>query len=369
MNASKIWVVLLGSAAMLLLVSIAVLLTPTSEEAVASDETTTTVATPETTEVPVDGISELKEKSQRISREFLLNFWDENEVNSSLVLVDQDEERGDESFLEETAQTSEDLLEFLNSDADEAAAARNFYEECLMYNGYGADELTRLLSTPDAWGTHQILPEAEWVDNTYYVNGKAKVSSHRRAVNGGDIVHIYVTLDGNVLECTTMRGDCGNPGGKPVPPEPPTPPTTTPTSPPTTVPPTTSTTLAPKDPSKDVNVNPDVPPAVRGPGTTPVGTDPGPADPFPDPTDPDCVDDGYCGGTEPPIVDTPVPTIPPEGDPGEAIVDPEDDGPAPPPGGNAGISDPDPEPSPPPPQPPVEGDPCDDNPSLPICDG
>jgi len=68
--------------------------------------------------------------------------------------------------------------------------------------------------------------------------------------------------------------------------------------------------VTPKDPSKDVNVNPAVPEQVRGPGTTPVGTDPGPATPVYDtPTG--------CNGPCPRHSDQPKPvaTERPQGDP------------------------------------------------------
>lgn len=64
--------------------------------------------------------------------------------------------------------------------------------------------------------------------------------------------------------------------------------------------------LTPKDPSKDVNVNPDVPDGVKGPGTTPVGTDPGPPT---TPVDSDTGCKGSCPGTKP----TPTPTPNPPG--------------------------------------------------------
>jgi hypothetical protein len=111
-------------------------------------------------------------------------------------------------------------------------------------------------------------------------------------------------------------------------PVPPTTPTTVPPKvPPTTVPPTPTTTvppniptcpngqpippngLCPKDPSQDVNVNPDVPPQVQGPGTTPVGTSPGPST-LPVDTPTGCV--GDCPTTVPLPTPTTTTTLPPE---------------------------------------------------------
>jgi hypothetical protein len=106
------------------------------------------------------------------------------------------------------------------------------------------------------------------------------------------------------------------------------PPTSVPptTVPPTTVPPSTVPTttvpvplcpdgplagkpvppsgVCPKNPGADVNVNPRVPPAVRGPGTTPIGVNPGPATPVVDsPTG--------CNGPCPTVPRTTTPPPPP----------------------------------------------------------
>ena len=108
------------------------------------------------------------------------------------------------------------------------------------------------------------------------------------------------------LECGFQPFEQDFPGtpGKPKPP------TTTPTTPPATRPPTTPpATLTPKDPSKDVNVNKDVPEQVRGPGTTPVGGDPGPAE---EPVDSDTGCDGACTNPSAPAP-SPAASTPPSG--------------------------------------------------------
>lgn len=68
--------------------------------------------------------------------------------------------------------------------------------------------------------------------------------------------------------------------------------------------------VCPKNPAKDVGVNPAVPDPVKGPGTTPVGTDPGPAV---RPTDSPTGCDGPC-----PSHTTPS-TAPPSG-PGPVVL-------------------------------------------------
>lgn len=67
-----------------------------------------------------------------------------------------------------------------------------------------------------------------------------------------------------------------------------------------------------KDPTKDVNVNPSVPPGVRGPGTTPVGTNPGPATQTYD-TPTGC--NGPCPRPSGEPKPSPSPTDRPQGDP------------------------------------------------------
>lgn len=83
------------------------------------------------------------------------------------------------------------------------------------------------------------------------------------------------------------------------------------TEPPTTEPPTTEppTTTEPKNPARDVQVNPSVPEQGRGEGTTGVGEDPGPAEPAPPAGD----SDGYTDGAEPtPNEPAPEPSTPVE---------------------------------------------------------
>lgn len=98
--------------------------------------------------------------------------------------------------------------------------------------------------------------------------------------------------------------------GEHVPPVPPEKPKPTPT--PTTVcPPDMPHGTPPNckdDPVNDVNVNPAVPPQVRGPGTTPVGTDPGPATP---PVDSPTGCDGPCPAPAPAPAPAPQPSTPP----------------------------------------------------------
>lgn len=172
--------------------------------------------------------------------------------------------------------------------------------------------------------------------NSGVSDGNVVASSHTGITGDRQAVRVELK-DGTVI---WIMARCGNPvieGPAPVPPgptdQPPpeTPPTTTPptTVPPTTPPPTVPppkekpkcpynpalppdhpNCLKPKDPSKDVLVNPKVPDQVKGPGTTPVGTDPGPARP---PVDSPTGCNGPCDeddGFDPPTTTTP-PAQPP----------------------------------------------------------
>jgi len=118
------------------------------------------------------------------------------------------------------------------------------------------------------------------------------------------------------------------------------PPSTSPpsTSPPSTQPPCVGcnqTTLKKKDPTQDPLNNPQVPPIVKGPGSTPVGGDPGkPTPPVDSPTG--------CNGpggvcAQPPNTAAPVTTLPPSSGSGKS-----GDSSDLPKGGSTGVSNPQP---------------------------
>lgn|GEM_PF-2465635 len=116
--------------------------------------------------------------------------------------------------------------------------------------------------------------------NTLTSNGKAYAESQAGVTGDRKAIEI-VAKDGTTF---WVMARCGNPvtvGKAPIPSKPaPTPtPTPTPSCPPGQhiSPQDHTTCILPKDPSKDVLVNPSVPAQVKGPGTTKVGQDPGPA--------------------------------------------------------------------------------------------
>jgi len=144
---------------------------------------------------------------------------------------------------------------------------------------------------------------------------------------------VFVDANGKPIGEHGVMRRCGNP----VTPMPVAPPGKTDETPPIGGPPDTTTTvpgLTPKDPSRDVNVNPAVPDQVKGPGTTPVGGNPGPATP---PVD----SPSGCQG--------PCPTAPPPPPPGPGVTVPVSNG------GNTGVTAP--PTSAPPPAPPVTASP------------
>ncbi len=221
-------------------------------------------------------------------------------------------QRGSTAFSSKTPKSASELTKQLASKEVKAQTALVSLEKQA-----GATE-AQMLDAKN-WVPAQFKVKSEWPGNTSYQNG-AVVSAGTRKSDTGDVVWLFVhpdvcvqVMNGQVPPenaVTADRAGCGNPqtslptpvGGKPVPTVPPTslPPVTTVPTPPTT------TTLTPKDPSKDVLLNPAVPPAVKGSGTTPVGTSPGPATP---------VYDTPCGLVSCPTPTTspppPTPTAPP----------------------------------------------------------
>lgn len=179
-----------------------------------------------------------------------------------------------------------------------------------------ASRIEAVPSMPAGWG------------NTGVSNG-TPTSGPAPSGNTEGWVVIFVDATGKEIGTHGVMKRCGNP----VTPAPVVPagPTDEPTLPGPETPPTG---LTPKDPSKDVLLNPDVPEGVRGPGTTPVGVDPGlPTAPVDSPSG--------CNG--------PCPTAPPPPPPPPGVTVPSTNG------GNTGVTAP--STSAPPPAPPTTSSP------------
>lgn len=214
------------------------------------------------------------------------------------------QERGARAHSDETLFTEEDLMAFLAS--PEGAEIRDrvvnaITDEC------GVDDVAVHLEDGQGWLLMVVRPASQIMGTSYETaSGGIEFASNWRAVGMDDAYWAPVctegTNHGNIADNGLVRADCGNGHDTPrirIPRE------DTPDVPPVDIPPgspcpynpalpvDSPNCLKPKNPAQDVNVNPDVPEQVRGPGTTPVGTDPGPPTPACDtPT-------GYCPGSEP----------------------------------------------------------------------
>lgn len=178
-----------------------------------------------------------------------------------------------------------------------------------------------------------IAPDQAPADgyNSGAVPASGRVYTYARPGVSGNRVAVRITLRNGHTMWVMAR--CGNIVTHKPSPHLPQPKPKTPPTPYCVMHPTAPKCLTPKDPTKDVLVNPNVPDQVKGHGTTPVGTSPGPAV---KPVDSSTGCDGPCpssGGSSPtptsptpdPVMPSPIATDPPN----TGTVDP----PPPPPAG------------------------------------
>lgn len=224
---------------------------------------------------------------------------------------------GPGSFSTKPLTTSAMLIAFLESGDSAAKAAKGH----AATQGSATDAQ---LFDPENWQGFQLLVPSSWAGNTVFVSGSEKpVGTLNSQV--GDIGWVFI----NPADCTKaglklqhvalIRMGCANPQN--VLPTPTTPPggqggcaencspTPVPQCPPDQHPSpiNPAVCIVPKNGPSDVNVNPSVPPAVRGPGTTIGGVTPPPAVP---PTDSPTGCNGLCPGHNPTPVPTPPPAVP-----------------------------------------------------------
>ena len=232
------------------------------------------------------------------------------------------------AFSSKAVTTKVELREQLNSGSPEAEAVNADVQEQVAGEGPSLESVQNV----DNWVSVQYLIPVVWPENTTFVGGQAQPAGVLDNGKIGEISWIYVSEVGCelakdtkvktdeqvkavVAQTASKRGACLNGKSHPVPadnyvPHPQPPPPPRPDNPP-------PGGLTPKDSSRDVLVNPAVPLAVRGPGTTPPGGNPGPATPP--------VDDSTGGAPAAPApAPAPAPPPPPSGpgtDPG-AIPEP-----------------------------------------------
>lgn len=236
------------------------------------------------------------------------------------------QERATVAFTKKTIETRQDLVNFFASDNKLAKQAKARVVRNLRKHHVSNEEIKRAISNGDRWIWVAPTVPSSIMGTTYPSAGGIIKVKAPRGVAANDAIWYYVTEDGHVYGDVSVRADCGNAEVITVTPIPPgsTPPPiscVTNCAPPTPYcknHPTAPQCLTPKDPTKDVNVNPQVPAQVKGHGTTPVGTSPGPAT---KPVDSSTGCDGPCpvptsgpsptSPTTPPPDTTPVVTQPP----------------------------------------------------------
>jgi hypothetical protein len=223
-------------------------------------------------------------------------------------------ERASVAFTKKTIETRQDLMNFFKSDRKVAKQARSRVTKALRKAGVSKDEIHRALTTSDRWIWVAPTVPSQISGTTYPVNGGVIKVGEPRSVASNDAMWFYVTEDGHIVRDAAVRADCGNPEVTTITPIPPghgAPPITCVSgcvqTPYCKMHPTAPKCLTPKDPTKDVLVNPNVPDQVKGPGTTPVGTSPGPAT---KPVDSSTGCNGPC-----PTSPQPTPTSPPTPEP------------------------------------------------------
>ena len=301
------------------------------------------------------------------------------------------EQRGNAPFSYETAKTRQQLAGFLQGSSPASQAARNFLKSQVPESEWNC------VLSGEAHIPVQFLVDTEFSGNGYF-NGKEFQRGGHTSYKAGDVVWVYVSPETYKVNWeASVRADCLNPGysspPKPVRPaeqpakpreSPSQPVTTTPDKPktdkpktdkpktdkpdPTTEDPTEEETEEPTE--EPTTEEPSEEPTTEEPSEEPTTEDPTKTAPHPckvDPTDPMCSQPTDEPAPSP--TGEPAPSAPPSAEPPPVYTPPT---PSAPPTTPRPTPVPTPVPSPVEPVNPTEtappGDPCDDNPSLPVCD-
>jgi hypothetical protein len=277
--------------------------------------------------------------------------YHEGEVvaGSNNVSFDQaPEERGTAAFSQRTLKTQQEVGAFLNEDTDLSRAAKQRVVDAIHAANYGEDEVARALDGTGYFPV-QVKVASQILGTTYFHDGQVLEMGEWRQVGENDVFWMFLTSDGKLIKEAAIRADCANPNldkVRPVRPEtPPAPPvecvvdcvvttTTTVRVTTTTTPRVTTTTLTPKDPTKNIDRNPQVPPEVtkdepsddnkseidKGP-TAPIDSPTGCNGPCPRPTTPTTQPSGDTGhgGSDNGTVTTPTTVAPPPPPPSTTV--------------------------------------------------
>lgn len=208
-------------------------------------ETSNSTASTEVVKTKEDAVAKAKEVLNN-------NGWTEG-VNYTLSTNPENDKStsGNGAFNKESVKSNTDMVKFLKQNTDET---KTIIASVKSATGSSDEQILDAAN----WVTIQSLTNFTYPGNTSYQNG-ATVDVGAKDGNGGDIFFLYVAPEGSKV--AAVRGACSNPQtaiptpSRPVATVTPVKPTT-PTTPDTPVNPPTD--LTPKDPNKDVNVNPAV---------------------------------------------------------------------------------------------------------------
>lgn len=198
---------------------------------------------------------------------------------ATATLTTAPQERGAAAHSAQTLTSSQDVVAWFNSGDAKAVVVR----DRVLFSvtaACGAEDAARIMAG-EGWLTMVVLPPSQITGTSYYKDGQMVFATTPRQTGEKDGYHVPVCLTGAhagyVVPDAMVRADCGNgseapkirinrPGTPPAPPveQPPMP--QQPKRPKPKCPdgrPVPPSGLCPKDPSKDINNNPEVPPQVR----------------------------------------------------------------------------------------------------------
>jgi hypothetical protein len=269
-----------------------------------SETTTSTTAPPEVGDVVVnpESMCEGFEDCGDVNPSTELAFNEDAEA----AMEGADQERGSAAHSDETLTTVEELTTALNDASNPDMVPVRERVVAAITEVCGEADVSVHLEQNEGWLLMVVRPESQIKGISYMTESGLQIATNWRQVGENDAYWLPVCTQGenkgDVAWGGVVRADCGNAHDTPKirinrPDTPEVPPVETPPGEKCPfnpdLPVDSPNCLKPKDPTQDVNVNPNVPPQVTGPGTTPVGTDPGPSTPACDtPT-------GYCPGSEP----------------------------------------------------------------------
>ncbi len=236
---------------------------------------TTTIPAPAGTSVTVDPASLAAVFEGPVDPATELAFGEQ----ATATLATAPQERGSTAHSAQTLASPQDVVAWFNSGDAKAVVVR----DRVLFSvtaACGEADAARIMAG-EGWLTMVVLPPSQITGTSYFKDGQMVFASTPRQTGEKDGYHVPVCLTGAhagfVVPNGMVRADCGNGSEAPkirinrpdTPPAPPVEQPPTPQQPKRPVPkcpdgrPVPPSGLCPKDPSKDINNNPEVPPQVR----------------------------------------------------------------------------------------------------------